>query len=509
MSIRTKLLLVSLVLLSIPFVGYGFVREMEKVLRAGQEQAVAATARAVATALHDRPKLLQRQVETTAGDTAVPVRTAGNEIETIIKGLRRSSARIWVIDHHRRLLALEGSLHAKPEEGDRSFLEPFFSLILQPPREDFEDALPEDVLSGGREVYSALSGIPSARWRKTTDERAVILSAAHPIWNGDEVIGAVIAEETTNAVVSLTNRALEKLIAVTLAVFIFGAGTLFLFASSLSRRLSRLRNEAEQAIDAQGRVAQHFQATRDGDEIGDLSRSFGAVLGRLGEYNAYLERMADRLSHELRTPVAVVSSSLENIKSGAPAQDISIYIERAEEGVKRLNRILTRIAEASRLEQILRNAEREPFDLGRVVSGCVAGYAGAFASHRFDLRLAERRVEMLGAPDLIAQALDKLVENAMDFSLPDHPILVTIDRSENEAVLSVSNSGPLLPETMQGRLFESMVSLRSGASATTPHLGLGLFIVRLIAEFHRGRAEALNRPDGSGVLFRMVLPLES
>ncbi|HKO89105.1 MAG TPA: histidine kinase dimerization/phospho-acceptor domain-containing protein, partial [Burkholderiales bacterium] len=348
MSIRTKLLLVSLVLLSIPFVGYGFVREMEKLLRAGQEQAVSATARAVATALHDRPNLLQREVlpPENGAPGAVPLRRAGNEIETIIKGLRRSSARIWVIDRHRRLLALEGSLQANIEEKSKqgNLLSPLYSLILRPPREDFDDALPEDVLTGGREVYSALSGIPSARWRETTDERAVILSAAHPIWNGDEVMGAVIAEETTNAVVSLTNRALERLIAVTLAVFIFGAGTLFLFASSLSRRLSRLRNEAEQAIDAQGRVAQNFQATKEGDEIGDLSRSFGAVLGRLGEYNAYLERMADRLSHELRTPVAVVSSSLENMKSEQSVADMSIYIERAEEGVKRLNLILTRIA---------------------------------------------------------------------------------------------------------------------------------------------------------------------
>src|SRR5262249_38084124 len=152
---------------------------------------------------------------------------------------------------------------------------------------------------------------------------------------------------------SLTNRALEKLIAVTMMVFIFGAGTMFLFASSVSRRLRRLRNEAEQAIDAQGRVTQHFRATRDGDEIGDLSRSFAAVLDRLGEYNAYLERMADRLSHELRTPVAVVSSSLENLKSERSVDAMQVYIQRAEEGVKRLNLILTRIAEASRLEQML------------------------------------------------------------------------------------------------------------------------------------------------------------
>ncbi|HKY02457.1 MAG TPA: ATP-binding protein [Burkholderiales bacterium] len=520
MTIRSKLLLVSLVLLAIPLIGYGFVREMEKVLRAGQEQAVSATARAVATALHDRPKLLERRAQPPRNSEpgALPARAASSEIETIIKGVRRASARIWVIDRQRELLAIEGSLresnayedsatsHNKP-----SLLQPLYRLILEPPRDDFDDALPEEVLAGGREVHSALNGIPATRWRNTTDKRAVVLSAAHPIWNGDEVVGAVIAEETTNAVVSLTNRALERLIAVTLAVFVFGAGTMFLFASSLSRRLRRLRNDAELAIDAHGRVAQHFRATRHSDEIGDLSRSFAAVLERLGEYTAYLERMADRLSHELRTPVAVVSSSLENLKSEHSPEAMRVYIERAEEGVKRLNLILTRIAEASRLEQMLRDAEREPFDLGRVVSGCVAGYTGAFPAHRFELSLPERRIDLVGAPDLIAQALDKLVENAMDFSTSDTAIIVAIMQRDDEAILSVSNTGPQLPETMQGQLFESMVSLRSGATknAGAPHLGLGLFIVRLIAEFHHGRAVAHNRKDASGVVFQMVLPLKS
>src|SRR5690606_26332313 len=114
----------------------------------------------------------------------------------------------------------------------------------------------------------------------------------HPIWSGDEVVGAVVVEETTNAVLSLRNRAIEQLIAVTLAVFLLGAGTLFAFASSLSRRLRRLRDETEQAIDAQGRVQRLLPAARDADEIGDLSRSFAAMLDRLSDYTVYLERMA-------------------------------------------------------------------------------------------------------------------------------------------------------------------------------------------------------------------------
>ena len=525
LSIRTKVVLVSAVLAVIPFVGYGYVREMENILRSAQEQRVIATARAVATALHDRPRLL----EFSAGDDSARrrpgARAATQEVELILTGLRRASSRIFVIDQQRRLLAIAGSLRqeapAAPEPGgawnwvQTKLLRPVWAQLLERPPEDFDDAIPEDLLSGGREVDAALSGVPASRWRPTPDGRAVVLGAAHPIWSGTEVIGAVVVEETTNSVVTLRNRVLEQLLTVTLAVFVLGAGTLFLFASRLSRRLRRLRDEAEEAIDARGRVRRAFRESGDGDEIGDLSRSFATAVDRLAEYNEYLERMADRLSHELRTPIAVVSSSLDNLRTRALPQDAGVYITRAEDGVRRLNAILTSMSEATRLEQTLRATERERFDLGRVVSGCVAGYTAAFPQHRFELRLPERRVELDGAPDLIAQLVDKLAENAMDFSAPGEPIEVVVEAEATTARLSVSNVGALLPEAMADRLFESMVSVRSpaakvqttGRAKSEPHLGLGLFIVRLIAEFHRGAVRARNRDDGRGVTIEVSFPL--
>jgi dedicated sortase system histidine kinase len=528
LSIRTRGLLVSLVLLAIPFVGYGYVREIERVLRAAQEQAVIAQARAVATALHDRPKLLDRRFDRAEGAVIYPRGTtvaATQEIELIVRGLRRSGARIWVIDQDRRLLVLEGSLRQdprrEPEETpglwtriERAMLGPLFALLLERPSEDFDDALPEEVISGGRALDNALSGVPSTRWRETADQRAVVLAAAHPVWSGPEVVAAVVVEETTNRVLSLRNRAFEQLLTTTLAVLVLGTLTLFLFTRRLSRRLASLRDEAEQAIDARGRIRRAFRAERDGDEIGDLSRSFATVLDRLAEYNDYLERMADRLSHELRTPIAVVSSSLDNLRTAPGAPGTQVYIQRAEEGVRRLNALLTRMSEARRLAETLKGTERERFDLGRVVSGCVAGYVAAFPEQRFDLRLPERRIELDGAPDLIAQLLDKLVDNARDFSAPGEPIEIFVDVDWDRARLAVSNIGPPLPEAMASQVFDSMVSLRERTPEANaqrprsePHLGLGLFIVRLIAEFHAATASARNRPDGRGVVVEVRFPV--
>ena len=114
-----------------------------------------------------------------------------------------------------------------------------------------------------------------------------------------------------------------------------------------------------------------------------------------------------------------------------------------------------------------------------------------------------------GAPEMIAQMLDKLVANAVEFSSPRTPIVIRLERGDTELVLSVENQGPALPDSMRGRLFDSMVSVRSERVSDSPHLGLGLYIVRLIAEAHRGRATARNRDDGLGVIVSVALPYAS
>jgi signal transduction histidine kinase len=246
-----------------------------------------------------------------------------------------------------------------------------------------------------------------------------------------------------------------------------------------------------------------------GDEIGDLSRSFSSVLGRLADAATHREALASRLSHELRTPIAVVRSSLDNLQHGAVADDARVYLERAQGGLDRLAEILTRMSEATRLEQSVHEAEIEPFDLALLVRGCVDGYRMAYAPREFILDAPDVAIALRGAPDLIAQMLDKLVANAVEFGVPARPIVVRVERAGAEARLSVGNDGPLLPDGMRERLFESMVSMRDGrgGDGATPHLGLGLYIVRLVVERHRGSVRADNRSDGSGVVFTVTLPL--
>ena len=493
-GLRAKLALVALVLLALPLAGTLYVNEVERFLLESQEQTLLGIARAVATALHERPQLL------------ASASGRDEEVDAILLGLQRSSSRVWVVDRNYQVIASAGSLRrAADVASETPWWQPLVSWLIPRPTEDFAEAQPEDVLATGPDVAAALQGTAATNTRRTRDGRAVVMSAAHPIWNGDQVAGAVVAEETTNSAMSVKSAALERLLVFTLAAFAAAGAVLIAFATRLSLRIRRLRDEAESAIDARGRIRRLASGSTAGDEIGDLSRSFSAVLERLAQHHAYLESMAGRLSHELRTPIAVVRSSLENLKL-APA-DGSRYIGRAEEGLQRLNRILERMTEASRLELSLRAAERERYDLSPVVRGCVDGYRIAYPQAVFVLSVPERRMEVEGSPDLAAQLLDKLVENAVDFSAPGEPVRVSLEEAGGEALLTVENKGPRLPEAMRGRLFDSMISVREARAAAAPHLGIGLYVARLIAEFHGGSIAALDLPAGDGVALSVRMPL--
>ncbi len=502
---------------------------METFLRESQERAISATARVVGAALSDRPALLapQRGDDTqgeerrrivalfAAADTdaAASLGTAyvpSEELERLLNIMGRRGSRLWVVDTRSRVRGLSGTL--KDPAAARSqvkWLKPVASLVVPAPLLPVGD----ESLPVRSQIDRALIGVSSTQWRGTREHDVAILSAAQPIFVGDDIVGAVVVEETTGAIQILKQSALEKLLAVTLGVVAAALAILLAFASRLTARIRRLHAEAEAAIDPQGRVRGSISPTAARDEIGDLSRTTASVLGRLRDYNAYLEAMAGRLSHELRTPVAVVRSSLDNLAAQELSGEARVYVDRAGEGVDRLARLISRLSEATRLERLLESAERERFDLAAVVRGCVEGYRAAYAPRRFELALPSAAVAVDGVPDAFAQVLDKLVENAHDFAPADSAIRVAVAVEERRATLAVENDGPPLPDAMMARLFDSMVSLRAshpagGASeAAGTHLGLGLHVVRLVAEFHGGDVKAVNLPSARGVRFEVHVPL--
>jgi signal transduction histidine kinase len=138
-----------------------------------------------------------------------------------------------------------------------------------------------------------------------------------------------------------------------------------------------------------------------------------------------------------------------------------------------------------------------------LASACQA-YSHAFPERRFSLRAPETAVHLHGAPDLILQMMDKLIDNAVDFSPADSLITISLEASPELVILDVDNLGPALPEGAEQLIFESLWQSRSGLDGK-PHFGLGLYIARLIAEFHGGVIRAQNLPGTDGVRFRITL----
>ena len=426
-----------------------------------------------------------------------PLVLPSESIEALIKSLGRTPGRrIWVVDAERRVLARGGSLDRETEPVP---VNPLFALVLPPPPAEMFEEQPIVARFSGPEVRAALGGRATSRWRTTQHPGTYVVSAAHPVWKDTGIVGAVVVEETTLGIQTVRREALANLFNKTLVVCFFGALVLLLFATRISVRLRRLRNEAAEAIDAHGRVVGKLSASRAGDEIGDLARDFSAMMERLREYNHYLEQLARRLSHELRTPITVVRSSLDAMELDQSADDQGIYLSRARDGLRRLDVIISRMSEATRLEQALQESEPEFFDLREVIGASVEAYRLAWPHQEFQYQAPDRPCSIHGMPDLVVQMLDKLVGNALDFAAPDTPIDVAIERRGEAIVLEVRNLGPLLPEEMADKLFQSMVSIRADKGLEDPHLGLGLYIVRLIAEAHGARARAVNLPGGDGV----------
>ncbi|MHB1272705.1 MAG: ATP-binding protein [Rhodanobacter sp.] len=380
------------------------------------------------------------------------------------------------------------------------------------------------------EIRQARTGQPVSVWRNGEERGSVVLAAAVPIGTAGRVDGVLLLEQASRSVPLLANRALFGLLLTSFGVLLVAGGILLAFATRLSLRLGRLRNAAERAQLNDGRLdglfeQGRFPMTDATDEIGDLARSFERLFVVVDGYTDYLRTLASKLSHELNTPLAIVKSSLDNLEHAlqepalqepalqepalqepsALAPGAQPYLARARDGVARLGALVRAMSEASRMERSIGAAEPEDVDLRDVVRGCADAYRALIGTRRLDCELPAAPLRMHCVPELIAQALDKLFDNAVSFAPADGWLRLRLRALDGGAEIELANQGPLLPQTMHGRLFDSLVSLRDKATpGDTPHLGLGLYVVRLVAERHGGAASARNLDDGSGVAFSLL-----
>jgi two-component system sensor histidine kinase ChvG len=449
------------------------------------------------------------RISSFSGAAPLPAIRPSAELGAIAQSLLQPGMRVFVTDASGWRLVSTGTLpiSTKNDSFGKGWSRRIYDWLVEAGK-TAASAEPDPT---GREqmayVSAALDGREMASWFRGDDSGLAIVAVAAPIVDsnsdGKEVLGALVLQQGTDAILSLTNEGLARLINLTLIATLLVAGTLVGYASWLSRRIRHLSVAALNALEGASLHTALPSALAE-DEIGDLSRSFSSVLQQLGDYNAYLRTLASKLSHELRTPLAIVTSSLENLELEPLDEASAGYTTRAREGTDRLRRILTAMSEASRVEELMEHVEPESFDLTRVLFSTVAAYRDVYTERAFEFDCTLPGAPLNGSPELLIQMLDKLVDNAVSFSAPGDTIRIGLGEKDESYHLTVMNPGPPLPERMRTQLFDSMVSMRGGQDSR--HLGLGLYIARLIAEGHGGRIRADNVEDG--VVFEIRLPVQ-
>ncbi len=335
----------------------------------------------------------------------------------------------------------------------------------------------------------------------------VFRSSVQKIESDGEVLGYLFVQQPRASLTSFTETSILRLVKIIGIAFLVVAAVLILFASYLSYRIRRLRDGIESVVAVDGQITGQFTVSAARDEIGDLSRSFFSITQRLGNYTGYLQSLGSRLSHELRTPLSVVTTSLENIDRSVLDERSRISIDRAGQGAARLQKLIRNLSEATSIEQTITRSEKGRIDLREWIVVARELYDNTYPDREVALYIQGSGLgEVCASVELLHQMMDKLLSNAVDFSPEQSTITLGLQCERGLVSVTVENQGSRLPAGMSNELFSPMVTERV-VRDDQPHMGLGLYIVRLIAEYHEATVAANNIPGRNSVQFSVVFPV--
>ena len=358
------------------------------------------------------------------------------------------------------------------------------------------------------EVAAALAGAPAdiVRVDNTGD---LIVSVAVPVQRLRATVGALLLSTEPgeiDAIVAQERASVLRIalvaVGVTLGLAIFTASTI----AGPMRRLSAAADEVQASMNARTQIPDF---TGRSDEIGHLSGSFRAMTASLFNRIHAIESFAADVAHELKNPLTSLRSAVETLPLVKSEKDRDRLTEIIKHDVQRLDRLISDISNASRLDAELARDATEVFDLNDIVSAMVSMQTDVAATRNIDIKTTRDKSEsypVRGHDSRLAQVVTNLIDNAISFSPDGGAVVLNLSRKDGKVVLTVSDQGQGIKGDVS-RIFSRFYTDRPETEHFGDHSGLGLSISQQIVEAHKGTIDARNRDDRSGAVFTVTLPM--
>jgi two-component system, OmpR family, sensor histidine kinase ChvG len=355
---------------------------------------------------------------------------------------------------------------------------------------------------------TALDGTPgTTRW--STPGGGMRLGAAAPVQRFKQVLGSVLltaGAEEIEAAVRAVRFDILKVFVIALAVTVLLS---FYLAGTIARPVRRLAAAADSVRRGHGEADAIPDFTRRRDEIGDLSASLRDMTEALWQRIEANESFAADVAHEIKNPLTSLRSAVETVARVRDPEKQAALMDIIQDDVKRLDRLISDISDASRLDAELARGQMDEVDLGRLLPALVqvhetaaAGPENGGPADRMRAAVGFRGdtadCAVYGIEGRLVQVFQNLISNAQSFTAPDGEIVLSVRRDRGDVVIHIDDQGPGIPVESLDSIFERFYSERPEGESFGRHSGLGLSISRQIIEAHGGTIHAENIHGGDG-----------
>jgi two-component system sensor histidine kinase ChvG len=397
------------------------------------------------------------------------------------------------------------------KQGDDFFLWDWWNAILSwVPGDNFPKYQEYGVDEGSRypEVASALAGAP-ADFVRVDGQNQLVVSVAVPVQRLRNVVGAILLSTAPGDIDSIVQQERWSILRIALIAAVVQIALSLALAGTIAGPMRRLSAAAERVQTAGNARAEIPDFSDRPDEIGHLSGALRRMTDALYNRIEAIERFAADVAHELKNPLTSLRSAVETLPLAKRAEDRERLNAIIQHDVKRLDRLITDISSASRLDAELARESSERVDVEKLAEAMVSIQEDVAQGRGVTVEMAKRSGKAAaivnGHESRLAQVFANLIDNAVSFSPEGGVVRVALTTDPENITVTVSDEGRGITGDV-GKIFQRFYTDRPETESFGDHSGLGLSISKQIVEAHKGTIRAGNRTDRSGAVFTIVLP---